>query len=511
MRVKDIACNKILIQSFLILLFGFVGITKLFPQETGYKDIALYTSITHVQPMTGIVLWSNNTPVNNTNSISLEFSYMLFNSVVSDSGVYNWTAVDDKLNDIASRKHQAIFRFRYVYPGQQTSVPDYIKNLPDYLETNGNSEGKSTWFPDWENSELQRFTLEFYQKFAERYDNDPRLAFIQVGFGLWGEYHIYDGPFILGKTFPSKEFQESFFHHLDTVFKNTPWSISIDAASDTYSPFSAKPALKDIKFGLFDDSFMHEEHSTYPGEYNMQSWLFFGQDRYKINPAGGEFSYYTDYDQEHVLDPQGPYGRTFEDFAGQYHITYMIGNDQPDYQTMQRIKEAGIACGYRFKITSFKASSDSSIVEVTNTGIAPIYYDAFITVNGVRAEGSLKGLLNGETRVFKIPSGGDNPVLTIESDRLVPGQKIQYQGTVNTSLNDVFDKQEKPIVYKSGDKIVVVNDSPDLPTLSLITMDGRILIHEIKSNTIDYSPCKKGVYLLKISYKDKSCVVKVLI
>ena len=30
------------------------------------------------------------------------------------------------------------------------------------------------------------------EEFAARYDDDPRIAFLQVGFGLWGEYHIYD-------------------------------------------------------------------------------------------------------------------------------------------------------------------------------------------------------------------------------------------------------------------------------------------------------------------------------
>ncbi|MBN2347968.1 MAG: T9SS type A sorting domain-containing protein [Bacteroidales bacterium] len=505
------AYHKKRLQSLLILCLVFVGTKNLFTQETGYRDIDLYTSVTHVQPMTGIVLWSNNVPANNTNSISLEYSYMLFNSIVSDSGMYNWTEVEDKLNDIVSRKHQAIFRFRYVYPGQQTAVPDYIKNSCGYLETEGITEGKATWFPDWENQELQRFTLEFYREFAERYDNDPRLAFIQVGFGLWGEYHIYDGPFIPGKTFPSKEFQESFFYHLDTVFKITPWSISIDAADDTYSPFSAKPELKNISFGLFDDSFMHEEHSTYTGEYNQQSWLFFGEDRYVTAPAGGEFSYYTDYDQEHMLDLQGPYGRNFEDFTAQYHISYMIGNDQPRYQTMQRIEDAGMACGYRFKILSFRVSPDSSIIEVTNTGVAPFYYDAFVTVNGVRAEASLKGLLNGEIRIFKIPSGGNNPILTIESDWIVRGQKIQYQGTINTAVQVMPETQEPPIVYKSGNNIVVVNHSHVSNTLSLTTMDGKVLFRGINSNTIDYSSYKKGLYLLIISDRDKNYVVKILI
>src|SRR5690606_9222911 len=117
--------------------------------------------------------------------------------------------------------------FRYTYVGKTTSVPKYIKNLPDYKETKGISENKETWFPDWSNQELKDFTLEFYEKFAERYDNDNRLAFLQVGFGLWGEYHIYDGPFELGKTFPSMEFQTTFLKKMESEFKSLKWSISI--------------------------------------------------------------------------------------------------------------------------------------------------------------------------------------------------------------------------------------------------------------------------------------------
>ncbi|MBD3243328.1 MAG: DUF4832 domain-containing protein, partial [Chitinivibrionales bacterium] len=273
-----------------------------------FRDIELHASVAAVQPMTGIVLWADNAN-RNTDAIQLEYSYMLYNDVVADQGVYEWAAVDNLLDAVAGRGHQAILRFRFVYPGHETSVPDYIKARGDYTETVGQSEGRTTAFPDWTNAELQRFTLEFYERFAQRYDQDPRLAFVQTGFGLWAEYHIYDGPFILGTTFPSKAFQTAFFQHLDTVFVQTPWSISIDAADDTYSPFSADPDLLAIDFGLFDDSFMHENHAG----YNADCWVFFGDQRHRRSPAGGEFSYYTSYDQEHVLDPAGIHGTTFEE------------------------------------------------------------------------------------------------------------------------------------------------------------------------------------------------------
>ena len=59
--------------------------------------------------------------------------------------------------------------------------------------------------------------------------------------------------------------------------------------------------------------------------------------------------------------------------------------------------------------------------------MAPIYYDAFVAVNGVRAKESLKYLQPGEARQFTVASGGKNPTLTIECDRLVAGQRIEFE------------------------------------------------------------------------------------
>ncbi len=81
-----------------------------------YKSIALKSEISNVQPFTGIVFWTDNEN-NRTDAIQLEFSYMLYSDVVKEKGVYNWSSVDSLLSDIASRKHQAILRFRYSYPG----------------------------------------------------------------------------------------------------------------------------------------------------------------------------------------------------------------------------------------------------------------------------------------------------------------------------------------------------------------------------------------------------------
>jgi len=315
----------------------------------------------------------------------------------------------------------------FVYPGYSTTVPAYIKALPGYTETRGTSEGLQTWFPDWSNTTYQNFVLDFFTAFSERYDNDARLAFLQVGFGLWAEYHIYDGPMILGQTFPSKTFQASFFNHLASVFHTLTYSVSIDAAETERSPFAVSPSLLELNFGLFDDSFLNQDHDA----YNRDCFNFFAFGvRYENAPMGGELSYYTAHDQKTALNPTGPYGVSFEQMAATYHISYMIGNDQPAYQTLTRIKEAGMSTGYRFAITALETTGSQSRGTITNEGIAPIYYDTYVTINGIRSTTSLKGLLPRQALEFTAASGGTTPIVTIESDRLVSGQTIEFAASL---------------------------------------------------------------------------------
>jgi len=387
-------------------------------RENKFRTIPLKSQITGVQPMTGMVLWEQ---LNNkgTDAIQMEYSYMRYNDVVKEKGVYDWTIVENKLNSVASRSHQAILRFWDTYPGRESTVPDYIKALPDYKNIVAKSENRDTGFPDWSHPEYQRFFLEFYQKFAEKYDNDPRLAFLETGFGLWSEYHIYDPQEIPGTNFPSKDFQAKYFRHLATLFQKTPWLISQDAHVDSRTPFADQPDLLKINFGIFDDSF----HLAWNPSYNYDGWKFFGLRRYEKSPAGGEILF-PDKARSDSVDSD--WTRQSRNFG----ITFMICEQWLKWISIDRFRQHSMDCGYKFTVTDFKANETSAKVTVKNTGVAPIYYDAFITVNGIRSAESLKFLQAGNTRVYQIQSGGKNPKLTIECDRLVPGQKIGYNADI---------------------------------------------------------------------------------
>ena len=404
--------------SRMLLGLAALGTTMAASRADDLRPIPIRSEIREVQPMTGIVLWSTNAAVR-TAPIQLEFNYFPYADVIRGKDEYDWGPVDRLLEEVAARKHQAIVRFYDTYVGKPSGVPAYIRKLPGYRDVEALSEKKKTGFSDWSHPELQRAVTEFFRRFAERYDRDPRLAFLEVGFGLWSEYHIYDGPMTMGGTFPSFDYQREFARHMAETFRRTPWLISVDAAQEQ-APFAGDPKLLALPFGLFDDSFNHAKHAG----VNEPNWRALGLDRWKVAPTGGEFSFYEPKDQAQALAPRGPHGVPFEEHAAKFHISFMIGDAQPRHQEPGRIRAAGLACGYRFRVVDFRGSGERSVVVIENRGIAPIYHDAFPAVGGVRSAVSLKGLLPGESRTFPIEAAGRD--LTIESDRLVPGQRIEF-------------------------------------------------------------------------------------
>lgn len=425
--------------------------------DTTWHRVSMKRVVTGVQPMTGLVLWCDAAAgwhAQYGKSISLEYSYCLPSAVVTGKAggqiLYDWSSFDAMLADVASRGHQAVVRFRYEYPGSTdvdgkagtTAVPAYIKDRAGYHETYGrnpNGDG-ATWYADWSDKELQWFTMQFYTDFNARYAEDPRLAFLEVGFGHWSEYHIYGTPLRLGINFPSKEYQRDFLNHLSETM-DIPWLVSIDAADEDYSPVPQSAALLDLPFGLFDDSFMHREHDKVQGEgYNEECWSALdGSNRWQRGACGGEISYYNSKDQRTFLNPAGLYGVTWEAASAKYHISFMIANDAPQttYGTPDRFRQASMLCGYRFKVLDCITSSDETRILAKNIGIAPFYRDAFFAVGDCRSEETLLGLQPGERKVFivkKQVSGKDD--LRIVSDCIGQQQKIEYECNISAERSE---------------------------------------------------------------------------
>ncbi len=446
--------------------------------------IIINRQITGVQPMTGLVMWNDNSEdLADTygSCFGLEFTYCRpYDVVIGKSGdkiQYNWQSIENLLNAVAARGHQSILRFRYEYPNGEkingikgaTAVPQYIKDLTGYSETYAKNPGGDgpTYYADWSNAELQWFTKQFYTDFAARYDNDPRIAFLEVGFGHWSEYHISGTKLKLGTNFPTKAYQSEFLQHIDTAFHVLPWMVSVDVSDEDYTPVVGNNTLMALHFGLFDDSFMHSEHDKSQGEgYNEECWEALNgiTSRWKNAPCGGEISYYEDDDQLNFLNPAGMYGVTWEQASGKYHITFMICNDAIEgrYATPARFKAGSMACGYRFRLTMCAISGTSTQVTFTNEGIAPIYKDAYPAIGATRSATSLKGLLPGDSRTFTIPAvltSADD--LHIACDYLVSGQTIQFNADnvgVTTGIEQVIGRGGNHQKIMQNNRLVILHN-----------------------------------------------------
>lgn len=454
------------LRSFVI--FASICLSLLDAPAQSWQSVAMSRQVTHPQPMTGLVLWPEeaaNRDATYGKSIQLEFSYCLPCKVVTgcdgDGTIrYDWSSFDHLLDDVASRGHQLVARFRYEYPsgtdvdGKKgtTAVPNYIKQRDDYHETYSSNPGGDgpTYYADWSCYELKRFTLQFYSDFFARYAHDPRLAFLEVGFGHWSEYHIYGTSLQPGVNFPSKEFQREFFLHLSTVCDGTPWLVSIDAADDEYSPVVDDDEMMALNFGLFDDSFMHKDHEIGSKDgYNEEYWNDIGQGtRWQTGVCGGEISYYKDSDQKNFLNPAGMYGHTWEEQAAKYHITFMIANDAPGstYGTAARFREASMATGYHFVVKECQTDGTSTRLLVANTGIAPIYRDAHFAIGDVRSSASLAGLLPGDECWMEIAAPlTDSSLLAIVSDHILPSQEIEFEAnTIASAIQAHFFNETSP-------------------------------------------------------------------
>ena len=93
--------------------------------------------------------------------------------------------------------------------------------------------------------------------------------------------------------------------------------ISVDAADESRTPFAADRELVNLPLGVFDDSFLCRQHAR----EIEPNWNFWGRDRWKRAPAGGEFSYYTSHDQKQALAANGPYGISFDKATADFHLS----------------------------------------------------------------------------------------------------------------------------------------------------------------------------------------------
>ncbi|MFF7334782.1 DUF4832 domain-containing protein [Streptomyces sp. NPDC008150] len=199
---------------------------------------------------------------------SLTWTYVGLSEVMNsatDCGHYDWTVLDNALNEIATYGNQAAVRFYMEYPGGTGTHPaNAIPHCFDGHVTYRDDAYWGTTSPDYDSAYLLSAVKNFIAAFGARYDNDPRIGFIHMGLvGLWGEWHTwpYDTD-TSGDSYPNymptdahgaeiiQAFNSAFTHtKLEVRYPN-----AAGGAADTL------PAV-----GYHDDSFCYREGSPLAG------------------------------------------------------------------------------------------------------------------------------------------------------------------------------------------------------------------------------------------------------
>jgi hypothetical protein len=349
---------------------------------------------------------------------SLEWDYTKLSDVMTGPTNFQWGPFEAKLNAAASRGHQFVARFYLEWPGKSTGVPQYLldEGLKLRVWTNTNTQPfppAVDHTPDYEDPRLRAALTNFIHALGQRYDGDPRLGFLGLGLlGTWGEWHNHPR----NEWFASKIVQREVLDAYEGAFQKTKLVARYPAGPNDsrYADNSAR------SIGYHDDSFAWATvHTGRRGD----EWFFESKlrsagalDKWRTQPIGGEVRpevWSTLFDE-----PTGaPQGQEFDRCLAVTHVSWLcnegVFRGKIQGPARQRAIRAVQQMGYELHVAGAQwavAGGELAVaLTVTNTGVAPFYYDwpvelGVLNVNGEltatwKTEWKLTGILPGEPAV----------------------------------------------------------------------------------------------------------------
>lgn len=324
----------------------------------------------------------------------LVYANLFWKDLEPEKGVIDFDKLDEtlQLEEWASRGVQVIFRIVMDYPGEKKH-----KDIPGWLYDELNGDG--TWYhndygqgfsPNYANPKLIAYHNLLIAKLGEHYDQDPRIAFIELGsLGHWGEWHTHE-PI----AFPKLRVTDQYvWHYLNSfpdklLLMRRPHKIALDN-----------------KLGLFNDMFGAKDHTD-----NFISWFQHGYvswltqekipampDFWKYAPSGGEFADGSDGIEKYLSDA---YIKRTLGQAQASHTSWLGPNvpvrEETFSQFQANIEALERTMGYRFVLASethSKQIQPGKKLAVSmlwkNTGSAPFYFKWPLELSLADAQGKI--------------------------------------------------------------------------------------------------------------------------
>jgi hypothetical protein len=123
---------------------------------------------------------------------SMAYFYASWRQLEPKPGKYDWESFEKKWDSPLAHGKHVILRLFLEYPNEPTGLPQWIIDSGVKLTPYDTKEVGKGLCPDWDDPKFLEPLLRFIGAFGKRYNNNPRVAFIQLGtLGFWGEWHTW--------------------------------------------------------------------------------------------------------------------------------------------------------------------------------------------------------------------------------------------------------------------------------------------------------------------------------
>ncbi|MGO4538818.1 S-layer homology domain-containing protein [Paenibacillus sp. 2TAB19] len=425
-------------------------------------------------PYMGWVAWAKDanrpygTPYEQQHS--LVYAGITWSELEPVKGQFDWEAIEQKYQfDYWSSQGKRI-NLRIVLD-TPTSDPAHM-DIPDWLYDSLEAEGNAgTWYdtaeigsgfsPNYNSPLLLAEHERLIAAVAERYDNDERIAFVQLGsLGHWGEWHTWP---IGSGVFPKLAVSDQYVAHYSEAFANKQIGMR--------KPF---PIASEQRLGLFNDVFGIKSSTDEWVGWTRGGWTGIGEfvddpaeagdklaesampDFWKYAYSGGEFangnpeSWMTDDAMMETLRQMRESHTSWLGPSSPARTAY--GTDiQSNIETMHKMM------GYRYVIEAVKhqpsakrGKSLSIQTVVNNKGVAPFYQDWKLEYS--LADG------NGDV-VFKQLQAAD--LLALLPGRHLLSDSLDLPATLAAGRYKLLLAVIDPATNEPGMKLAIEGERPD--------------------------------------------------
>lgn len=268
---------------------------------------------------------------------------------------------DENFNEVYEMGAQVIPTVYLCWPrSAQNSSGTYIYDGKKYCECHWPSDMTPL---DYTSDQFKERVVKLIQKMGEAWDNDPRVAYINMGIiGYWGEQH---------DPVPTQEIQDLMSEAFNKAFINKKIMVR--------EPYLFTKG----KFGVSWDSYAHADQTT-----EIDKILKLG-DRWKTAVMGGECAY--DWGNHSVQPGEDPDNSLSDPTHLNYikdvvrtihtnHLGWISSYNSSNADAVAGAAELQKTLGYRFVITKAEFTGDVQSdhilhinLSVKNTGSSPLY------------------------------------------------------------------------------------------------------------------------------------------